>query len=137
MRYQAALRPDICCFLDFKPLSQFPIPSGLPKSSNKTPDRGKTVTKPHQLTFSVSKPGRASFAFRFNFCSASRFICSFICEYFLNTLASPCRSNWVTYSSATPPALKRVAYVDRRSQIRKYGTLARRNVACQTVLSVF
>ena len=33
VRYQAALRPDICCFLDFKPLSQFPIPAGLPKST--------------------------------------------------------------------------------------------------------
>jgi len=56
-----------------------------------------------------------SFACRFNFCKASRFICSFICEYFLNTLASPCRSSWVTHSSATPPALRRVAYVERRS----------------------
>ena len=82
VRYQAALRPDICCFLDFKPLSQFPIPSGLPKSSQKPLDRGKTVTKPHQLGLTVSKPGRSSFAFRFNFCRASRFICSFICEYF-------------------------------------------------------
>ena len=36
MRYQAALRPDILCFLDFKPLSQFPIPSGLPKSTQNT-----------------------------------------------------------------------------------------------------
>jgi hypothetical protein len=109
VRYQAALRPDICCFLDFKPLSRFPIPSRLPKSTQKSSDRGKTVTKPHQLTFSVTKPGRSSLAFRFSFCSASRFICSFICEYFLNTFASPCRSNCVTHSSATPPALRRVA----------------------------
>ena len=81
----------------------------LPKSTQNRSDRGKTVTKPHQLTFSVSKPGRSSLAFRFSFCSASRFICSFICEYFLNTFASPCRSNCVTHSSATPPALRRVA----------------------------
>jgi hypothetical protein len=27
------------------------------------------------------------------FCSASLFICSFICEYFLNTFASPWRNN--------------------------------------------
>ena len=43
------------------------------------------------------------------------FICNFICEYFLKTLASPCRSNWVTHSSATPPAESLVAYVERRS----------------------
>jgi hypothetical protein len=30
VRYQAALRPDNWCFLDFKPLSQFPIPSVCP-----------------------------------------------------------------------------------------------------------
>ena len=51
VRYQAALRPDILCFLDFKPLSQFPIPPGRPKSTQKPCGRGKTVTKPHQLTF--------------------------------------------------------------------------------------
>ena len=50
-----------------------------------------------------------SLAVRFNFCSASRFICSVICEYFLNTFASPCRTSCVTHSSATPPALRRVA----------------------------
>jgi hypothetical protein len=36
--------------------------------------------------------------------NASRFICSFISEYFLNTFASPCRRSSVTHSSATPPA---------------------------------
>jgi hypothetical protein len=51
VRYQAALRPDICCFLDFKPLSQFPIRFRLPKSAQKSSHRGKNVTKPHQLTF--------------------------------------------------------------------------------------
>ena len=109
VRYQAALRPDIYWSLDFKPLSQFPIPSGLPKSTQNAFNRGQTVTKPHQLGLSVSKPGRSSLAFRFIFCRASLFICSFICEYFLNTFASPCRSSCVTHSSATPPALKRVA----------------------------
>jgi hypothetical protein len=72
-------------------------------------DPQKHRDKTHQLGLSVSKPGRFSFALRFNFCRASRFICSFICEYFLNTFASPCRSNCVTLSSATPPALRRVA----------------------------
>jgi hypothetical protein len=33
----------------------------------------------------------------------------------LDTFESPCRSNCVTHSSATPPADRRVAYVDRRS----------------------
>src|SRR5215469_1620451 len=33
----------------------------------------------------------------------------FTCDYFLKTCASPWRSIWVTHSSATPPALKRVA----------------------------
>ena len=51
------------------------------------PDRPSTVPK--------LKP--PSFAWRFNFASASRFICSFICEYFLNTFASPCLSNRVTH----------------------------------------
>ena len=101
--------PTITALLDSKPLPQFAILSGLPKSFKNASDRGKTVTKPHQLGLSVSKPGRPSFAFRFSFCNASLFICSFICEYFLNTFASPCRSNCVTHSSATPPALKRVA----------------------------
>src|SRR5882762_8821551 len=56
-----------------------------------------------------------SLAWRLSFSRASRFICNFICEYFLTTWESPCRSICVTHSSATPPALKRVAYVDRRS----------------------
>src|SRR5258707_7296472 len=56
-----------------------------------------------------------SFARRLSFSSASRFICSFICEYFLKTCASLCRSICVTHSSARPPALSLVAYVERRS----------------------
>ena len=51
----------------------------------------------------------ASPAWRLSVVRASRFICSFICEYFLKTLASVCRSSCVTHSSATPPALSRVA----------------------------
>ena len=36
-------------------------------------------------------------------------------ENYLNTFASHWRSNCVTYSSATPAALSREAYVERRS----------------------
>jgi hypothetical protein len=50
-----------------------------------------------------------SFAMRFIFSSASLCIRSFICEYFLKTFESLWRSSCVTYSSATPPALSRVA----------------------------
>jgi len=46
----------------------------MPKLVQKRPDRGKTVTKPHQLGLSVSKSGPPSFAFPFSFCSASLFI---------------------------------------------------------------
>src|ERR1035438_7342211 len=67
VRYQAALRPDICCSFDSKPLPRIKILRGMPKWSQKRPDRGKTVTKPHQLGFSVSKSGPPSFAFRFTF----------------------------------------------------------------------
>ena len=51
----------------------------LPLDRDKTPQFGRSVTKLRL----------ASFAIRFSFCKASRFICSFICEYFLNTFASP------------------------------------------------
>jgi hypothetical protein len=68
------------------------------------------VSKPRQAGIGVSKPDwLASLAFRFSLANASRFIWSFICEYFLNTCASVCRSICVTHSSATPPALSRVA----------------------------
>ena len=77
VRYQAALRPDIYCSFDSKPLPRVKILPGMPKEAQKRPDRGKTVTKPHQLGLSVSKPGQPSFAFRFSFCSASLFICQF------------------------------------------------------------
>jgi hypothetical protein len=59
--------------------------------------------KTRQLSLYVSKPSRTASAFRFSSMSAERFIWSFINEYSLNTLASPCRSSWVTHSSATPP----------------------------------
>ena len=74
----------------------------------------KTVPKPLHAASPVPELP-LSFALRFSFARASRFICSFICEYFLKTFASPCRRSCVTHSSATPPALRRVAYVDRKS----------------------
>jgi hypothetical protein len=115
VRYQAALRPDINGLLHSKTLLDSPHAATRGKTDQNRPDRVKTVPKLHQLGFSVSKLRLLSFACRFSFCRASRFICSFICDYFLNTFASPCRSSWVTHSSATPPALRRVAYVERRS----------------------
>ena len=51
----------------------------------KSSDRDKTVTKPYQFVLSVSKPARPSLAFRFSFFRASRYIWSFIWEYFLNS----------------------------------------------------
>jgi hypothetical protein len=75
----------------------------------------KTVSKPLQFGLPVSVFLPCSFACRLSLSNASRFICNLICEYFLNTLASPCRSNWVTHSSATPPAESLVAKVERRS----------------------
>jgi hypothetical protein len=60
VRYQAALRPDNCCSFDSKPLPRVKILPGMPKWSQNRPDRGKTVTKPHQLGLSVSKPGQPS-----------------------------------------------------------------------------
>ncbi|HTR48801.1 MAG TPA: hypothetical protein VMM16_15575 [Verrucomicrobiae bacterium] len=54
---------------------------------------------------SASPTGAISLARRFSFSRASRFILSFICEYFLKTCASLWRSSCVTHSSATPPAL--------------------------------
>ena len=42
VRYQAALRPDILCFSDFKPLPIFPILSGRPNRAKIAP----TVAKP-------------------------------------------------------------------------------------------
>ena len=80
--------------------------------------RIKTVSKLDLLVvlpYQNASMRPASLALRLIRVRASRFIWSFICEYFLKTLASVCRSICVTHSSATPPALSRVAYVDRRS----------------------
>ena len=103
VRYQAALRPDNYCSLDSKTLSNHA--SGFYRSSSP-----KTKTKtPFYWTTTEPKPFRSSLACLLIFSKASRFICNFICEYLLKTFASPCRSIWVTHSSATPPALSRVA----------------------------
>jgi len=50
-----------------------------------------------------------SLACRLSLVNASRCSCNFILEYFLKPCESPQRSSWVTHSSATPPALRRVA----------------------------
>jgi len=88
-------------------LNHFPADQPL-RNSFSAQKRIKTVSKPVHCTLTVSKPF-ASLACRLIFSRASRFICNFICEYFLKTFASPWRSIWVTHSSATPPALRRVA----------------------------
>jgi len=75
--------------LDFKPLPEFAKLSGC---SNRAKNAA-TVAKPHQLGLAMSNPGSPSLAYRFSIFSASRFICNFICEYFLNTFASPCRNS--------------------------------------------
>jgi hypothetical protein len=95
VRYQAALRPDIKCFPNFKPLPRTALPTGAHFWCN----RVKTVPKPHQFTLATSEPMRASMACRFGLNNASHFLCSFICEYFLNTFASHCRKRCVTHSS--------------------------------------
>src|ERR1035441_121354 len=101
VRYQAALRPDICWLIHFKPLSSLfqTCPSLL--SLFLRPNCIKTVSKPLQLGLPVSTLLCCSLDCRLSFSRASRFICNFICEYFLKTLASPWRSSWVTHSSAT------------------------------------
>ena len=82
-------------------------PTFITRSS---PKLSHNCTKtPLYWTSTEPKPFRSSLACRLIFSKASRFICNFICEYFLKTFASPCRSIWVTHSSATPPALSRVA----------------------------
>jgi hypothetical protein len=43
----------------------------------------------------VPESSGISLAWRFIFSIASRFICNFICEYFLKTFASPCRRSCV------------------------------------------
>ena len=58
-----------------------------PDSCFLRPNCIKTVSKPLQFGLPVSKLLACSLACRFSFCSASRFICNFICEYFLKTCA--------------------------------------------------
>src|SRR4029077_9272513 len=91
--------------------------AAVPKIKNSPFSRycARTVSKPSTTgTFWHIVPP-ISLAWRLSFSKASLFICNFICEYFLKTWESPCRSICVTHSSTTPPALSLVAYVDRRS----------------------
>src|ERR1700737_2821426 len=84
VRYQAALRPDSenPLILLHSPTAHVTFASlfGLNLYQN--------CTKPQPACPKTPAP---SFAVRLSFCRASRFICSFICEYFLNTFASSCR----------------------------------------------
>jgi hypothetical protein len=109
VRYQAALRPDMISWIDSKVLSNFISTPALDFWF----DRAQTV---HlfaycTMTVRIRSPvvGAISLARRLRFSKASRFICNFIWEYFLKTCASPWRSICVTHSSATLPALSRVA----------------------------
>jgi hypothetical protein len=56
VRYQAALRPDIRWSFDSKTLLRVKILPRMPEGSQKASDRDKTVTKPHQLGLSLSRP---------------------------------------------------------------------------------
>jgi|SRR5580700_10816058 hypothetical protein len=107
-RYQAALRPDMKCTIDSKALSNFTA----------TPIRriGLDCARMGYCNVTVhigaakktsAAAGAVLLACRLSLASASRFICDFICEYFLKTCAPLWRSIWVTHSSATPPALSR------------------------------
>src|SRR6267143_3183894 len=98
--------------------------SFLPQPLSFAPNCARTVHEPGYCSATVhigaanrtsAATGVISLARRFSFSRASRFICNFIWEYFLKTCASLWRSIWVTHSSATPPALSLVAYVERRS----------------------
>jgi Domain of unknown function (DUF5911) len=87
--------------IDFMPLthSNLPWAQGVGRSNRPAPTKSPADSKrvdrflPHRFRGSfastVPKPGPTSFACRLSFASASRFICNFICEYFLNTFASP------------------------------------------------
>ena len=72
VRYQAALRPDFEEPLVYCP---FPTASQLPYRNC----RKKVAKPPLQMACRKTLP---SLAARFNLRSASRFICSFTCEYF-------------------------------------------------------
>jgi len=78
------------------------------------PSEPKNVSEPYQNAFDSEFPYQnPHLTISHWHCdpvwSGFPFHLSFICEYFLNTLASVCRSICVTHSSATPPALNRVA----------------------------
>ena len=79
-------------FADFFILDHFQNPAKLP-SLFLRPNCAKTVQEPLQFGLTVPKLLPSSWARRFSFNRASRFICNFICEYFLKTWASPCRSS--------------------------------------------
>jgi len=66
VRYQAALRPDICGSLHPKTLLDSPRTAARTKTTQNRPNRVKPVPKPHQLGLSVSKLRLLSFACRFN-----------------------------------------------------------------------
>jgi hypothetical protein len=94
----------------------------------------KTVANPVRHPACPKTPAD-SFAVRCNFCSASRFICNFICEYFLNTFASPCRRSLrhplVGHAGAQARRIGGAPIIDA-----KYGTFARRSAALRAVLNV-
>ena len=93
VRYQAALRPDsedprfYCGFLRFASSRASLSWRKLSQNCPKTPIhclRIRAICHP-----ACPRTPADSFAARLSFCSASRFICNFSCEYFLKTLASP------------------------------------------------
>jgi len=107
VRYQAALRPDKTSRIDSNVLSNF-----VSTPNHDFWPRPCEYRAHCTLTVPIRSPAFSagiSLARRLSFSRASRFICNFICEYFLKTCASPWRSICVTHSSATPPALSRVA----------------------------
>src|SRR5947207_1928039 len=113
VRYQAALRPDSEDPRFYSGFSLIALSRAslfrrkLSQNCPRTPTDCPRIPPIHHPA--CPKTPADSLAARLSFCSASRFICNFICEYFLNTFASPWRRSCVTHSSATPPALKRVA----------------------------
>jgi hypothetical protein len=92
-RYQAALRPD-------RETALF-ILKYFPTFLIRVVIFGLTVPNTFTGIVAVPESSVISLAWRFIFSKASRFICNFICEYFLKTFASPCRRSCVTHSSAT------------------------------------
>jgi hypothetical protein len=84
VRYQAALRPDMYSRIDSKALSNFttiPIDDFRPR-----PCTNRAFMSHCTATVHIRSPLSAaiSLARRLSFSRASRFICNFICEYFLH-----------------------------------------------------